>query len=474
MTSFLSRFKKEYFWVPSRERLRDASRVGLVQLAYPIILESILRATVGVVDIAFISRIGDEAVSSVSIGNQLAMFCLTLSSAMSVGTTVCVNQAIGMKSKDRIDLFASLGVSFNTLIGIVISILFLTIPRTLLSLMTMEESAVVNAVLYMRITGGLLFLVTSETVLVSLCRSMGKNKAPLIINIISNIVNIIGNYLAVYHGDWFWNLNPVAGVAIATVLSRLTALIIAAILVKKTGERLSLKHLRPFPKDSLNLILSIGIPGGLNNAAYSCSRLMTTSIITLLGLTVMAAKVYVDNIAGYIAIIGMAFGNASAIMVGYRIGAGNYEEAKEVKSIVTVIALCSNAVISLILIMFRRPLIGIFTEDQEILAMACTAFTVDFFVELGRALNNSTCGALQAAGDVTFQLVVNQASAWLVAVGGSYLFGVVLGLGLKGIWMAFACDEFVRGTIMVLRWRSGRWIRIAEAKRKVIAGRADI
>jgi len=466
--SFLSKFKKEYFWVPGSEREKDASRVGLVQLAYPIILESILRSTVGVVDIAFLSRISDAAVSSVSIANQLATFCLVFSSAMSVGSTVCINQAIGMKNRDKVNLFATLGVFFNFLVGVVISLLFLTIPRTLLSIMTMDEASVHNAVVYMRITGGLIFLVTTETILVSVCRSMGKNKAALIINIISNLVNIAGNYLAIYHSDWFWNVNPVAGVAVATVLSRLTALIIAVILVRRSGVKMSARYLRPFPKDSLKLVLSIGVPGGLNNAAYSFSRLMTTSIITLLGMTVMAAKVYVDNIAGYIAIIGMSFGNASAIMVGYRIGAGKYDEAKEVKSIVTVIALTSNALISLILIALRRPLIGIFTEDSEILTMACSAFVIDFFVELGRALNNSTCGALQAAGDVNFQLIVNQASAWLVAVGCSYLFGVVFGFGLKGVWTAFAFDEFIRGSVMVLRWRSDRWIAIAEKKKKVI------
>jgi len=469
MGSFIKPIKKEYLWVSKAERAKDASRVGLVQLAYPLILESLLRSTVGVVDVAFLSRISDEAVSAISIANQMAGLCMILTSAISVGSTVCVNQAIGMHNKEKVDLFSSLGLIFNVAVGIFISILFLTVPRTLLGLMKMDESSIRDAVMYMRIVGGIMFIPAAEGILVSVCRSMGKNKVPLVITIISNIVNIIGNYLAIYHGEWFWNVNPVAGVAVATALSRIVAFLISAVLVKRTGVRISAKCLRPFPKSSLKLILSIGIPGGLNNAAYSASRVMTTSIITLLGMSVMAAKVYVDNVAGYISIICYAFASANTIMVGYRVGAGKYEEADEVRRIVTVIALASNALVSLLVIFLRRPLIGIFTKDPEILALACSALVVDFLVEIGRALNNSLSGALQATGDVNFQLIVNQISSWTIAVGCSYLFGVVFGFGLVGIWFAFVLDEFVRGFILLFRWRSGRWRRLAEKKRKEIA-----
>ena len=88
---------KEYFWVPKEERKRDVSRVGLVQLAFPIMLENVLRVTVGVVDIAFLSRLSDAVVSGVSISNQYITFCQMIAMAMATSATVCVNQALGMK-----------------------------------------------------------------------------------------------------------------------------------------------------------------------------------------------------------------------------------------------------------------------------------------------------------------------------------------------------------------------------------------
>ena len=460
---------KEYFWVPKKERKLNVSRVGLVQLAFPIMLENVLRVTVGVVDIAFLSRLSDEVVSAVSISNQYITFCQMIAVAMATSATVCVNQALGMKNREKVNLLATIALSVNILLGLFFGALFLTIPQVFLKIMSLEETAAAAAIRYMRIAGGLMVIQCAEIVLEGLCRSLGRIRAPMIISLFSNIVNVIGNYLAVFHSDWFWNVDPVAGVAIATVLSRFVALLIALFLARRSGLRVSPKYLHPFPKASFRLVLSIAIPGGVNMVSYSLGQIVTTSIVSFIGTDIVAAKAYVSNIVQYVAIIGQSFSTASSVMVGYRLGAAEYDEAKKVCKIVMWIALLSNGIISLALVTVRYPLIRFFTQDEAIIALAAAIFFLDFPVEIGRALNHSVGGALQAAGDVIFQLCVNQGSAWVIAVGGSYLFGIVFDLGLYGVWIAFACDELFRGFTMLLRWKSERWLRGAKEKRSIIA-----
>lgn len=460
---------KEYFWVPKEEQMNDPSRVGLAQLAFPIILENVLRSTVGMVDVLFLSRVSDAVVSAVSVSNQFIMFCYIISMAMANGATVCINQAIGMKNMKKVNLLATIAVVANAVVGVLFGLVFLCTPGTLLKIMTLDAEATDAACKYLMVCGGLMVFQTVEIVVQNICRSMGKIRAPLVISFFSNIVNVVGNYLAIYHPEYFFNLEPVVGVAVATVLSRFVALVISVVIAGRCGLRCSLKYLNPFPKESFRLVLSIGIPSGINMMAYSLSQIVTSSIISMLGISMLAAKVYVSNIVQYVAIIGMSFSSASTIMVGYRIGAGEYEEANKIRSIVTAIALISNGLISLIILAARYPLLGMFTQDPEIIALASSVFFIDFFVEIGRALNNSLSGALQAAGDVKFQLIVNQASAWIVAVGGSYLLAIVLGLGLNGIWISFACDELTRGLILLYRWKSGAWMAGAEQKRSIIA-----
>ena len=458
-------------WASREQRRLDPSNVGLGQLALPILLESVLRSTVNLVDVAFMSRVSDGVVSAVSVASQYINLCLILSSAVATGTIVCINQAIGMKNKRQVDRLATIALTANLVLGAALGLMFLLLSDKLLVIMKLDAGSIDAAARYMRISGGLMVIPCVEVVMNNIVRSMGHTKAPLAINLTVNVINLIGDYLVVFHPE-LTGVDPVTGVALASVLGRVGGLIIAGAVMARTGVKISPRQLRPFPKKEFLLALSIGIPGGLNNLAYSLSQLVTTAIISLTGDTMVATKVYVNNLVHYVALVGMAFGQASTIMVGYRVGAGSYEEANRIRALVTRIALISNGVLSLLLISVRMPLMRLFTADPVILAIASNIFLIDFAVEIGRALNNTISGSLQAAGDVTFQLFVNQGSGWIVSVGGSYLFGIVLGWGLYGVWTAFALDEFTRGLILLVRWRSQRWRAGAEKRRAILAGEA--
>lgn len=458
----------QYFWVSKRDRGLDPSRVGLAQLALPILLESILRSTVNLADVAFLSRVSPNVVNAVSVSSQYIMLCQIVATAVATGTIVCINQAIGMKNINKVNKLASIAVAANAALGLLFGALFLLFSRSLLVIMKLSPDTIDAASRYMQVAGGLMVFQCVEIVLSNICRSMGHTRAPLAINITVNLLNVVGNYLAVFHPELL-HVDPVIGVALASTVSRVGGMILALIIACRAGVHISPHELKPFPLTDFKLALSIGIPGGLNNLAYCLSQLVTTSIISLTGDTVVSAKVFVSQIVHYIALVGMAFAQSSSIMVGYRVGAGKYEEADTIRRLVTRIALLSNALFSLIVIFFRVPLIGIFTSNEAILTLASHIIMIDFVVEMGRALNNTIAGALQAAGDVKYQLAVNQGSGWLVSVGGSYLLGIVLGWGLYGVWLAFALDELTRGLILLFRWRSKKWIAGAEKRRRIIA-----
>lgn len=457
-----------FLWTPKEQLKSDPRSVGLIQVAYPILLESLLRTTVSMIDVLFLSRVSDSVVSAVSVAGQYIMLCMILASSVASGTLVCINQALGMKNLRKVNQYASIAVVTNTLLGILLGVSFLCFSGFFLKIMTLDAEAMAASEVYMRIYGGMMVFQCTEIIFSGICRSMGHTKAPLLINLISNLINVGGNYVAVFHPE-ILGFSQVAGVALASVLSHFAAMLIAMFIAFKAGVRIGPRYLRPFPAADFKLALSIGIPGGLNNIAYSASQLVTTSIISLTGTAMVAAKTYVSNLVRYVALAGMSFSSASSLLVGYRIGAGKFDEANQIRSLVTKVAVGSNLLFSLILLLFRVPLLGFFTKDTAIITVAANIFLIDVAVEIGRALNNSIAGALQAAGDVKFQLVVNQASAWLISVGGSYVFGILLGWGLYGVWLSFALDEMTRGLILLYRWRSQKWVAQAELRRKVIA-----
>lgn len=463
----LSKYK-EYLWASAGKQDQDPSHVGLIQLAVPILLESILRSLVNMIDVAFLSRVSDSVVSAVSVSTQYIILCQIIANAVATGTIVCINQAIGMQNRKKVNMLATIALIANFALGLLFGLLFLFGAETLLLIMNLDAEGIRSAAVYMRICGGCMCFQSVSIVFNSLCRSMGKRKAPLTINLLSNIINVFGNYLAIFHPEVL-GLEPVAGVAVASVASIIGGMLLGAYVSWHAGIRVSLRYMRPFPRADFKLALSIGIPGGLNNISYSLSTLLTTSIISLSGTVMVATKVYVSNLVQYVALVGMSVSFASNLMIGYKIGEGDIRAANELRALVTRTAIASNVFFSLLLYLFRAPLLGFFTQSSVVLEMAKYLLLLDLFVEIGRAMNNSIAGALQAAGDVKYQLIVNQFSAWVISVGGAYLFGILFGWNLYGVWLAFALDELTRGLVLMRRWRSQKWVQPALERRKIIA-----
>lgn len=341
--------------------------IGLRHLAPAMLGEMVLRTTVSMVNVAFLSRISDSMVSAVSISTQYINILLMIATAVATGSIVCINQAIGMHNRQRVERMANVAIAANALLGLVFGLLFLLFSPLFLTIMKVSPASLHMAAVYMRIVGGAMVIQCLQLVTSNICRSMGRTKVPLLVNLCINAVNLVGCALVVF---------------------------------------------RPIP-----------VPGE--------------------------------------PVMGVAVANVASQAVGLCLA---------LRRRITKIALVSNVCFSLAVILLRRVLLGIFTTDSAILQIASTVVVIDLFVEIGRALNNTLYGALQATGDVMYQLVVNQSSNWLVSVALSYLFGIVLGYGLNGIWVAFALDEAVRGLILLRRWNSKKWMEKAEKRRLQVAG----
>ena len=457
----------------SVKKAANPDEISFKQLTPPMIMESVLRVTVGVVNAAFLSNISRSAVSAVNVSTQYINMCQIIATAIATGTIVCLNQAVGMKNQKNINKYAAVAFFSNVVMGLFFGLLFFLFSRPMLSIMTFETEELRNmAVNYMRVVGTSMVFQAAQIVMSNINRSTGHTKAPLFTNLVINAVNILGCYLVV-NGHIFKLWHPMIGVAVSNVISQIFGLAVAAFILSRSYVQLSIKNIIPFPWKDFKLALSIGIPAGMNNMAYSASQLVTTSIISQTSQLMFDAKNYISSVVGYVALVGMAFAQSATILIGYRIGAGDFDGAKALRKKVMRISAISNAFFSLILIFAYKPifnaLYGGSAGFEEILPIAGIIVIIDFVVEQGRGMNVVLGGALQATGDVTYQLIVNQASGWIIAVGGAYLFGVVLGFELYGIWFAFAIDEMTRALILVRRWNKGKWEAKARLRTKTIA-----
>jgi Na+-driven multidrug efflux pump len=178
----------------------------------------------------------------------------------------------------------------------------------------------------------------------------------------------------------------------------------------------------------------------------------------MIGTEALTAKVYTQNVMMFIMLFSVAISQGTQILIGHMIGAKNYENAYKrcIKSLRIAIVISTGAAI--IVSFFSHEILSIFTTNPDILKVGGTLIFLTILLEPGRAINLVVINSLRATGDVKFPVYMGILSMWGVSVTISYVLGIHLGLGLVGIWISFIADEWLRGIIMLFRWRSRAWI----------------
>jgi Na+-driven multidrug efflux pump len=236
------------------------------------------------------------------------------------------------------------------------------------------------------------------------------------------------------------------------------------LLFKRIDQPLPFKKFFTLPKEHVKNLLKIGIPSAGEHLSYNTSQLLITYFITMLGTQVITTKVYTQNIMMFILLFALAIGQGTQILIGYKVGANKNEEAYKLCLHSLKLSFFISLTLASLFSLFSEALFRIFTDNAEIIALGSTLIFLTILLEPGRTFNLVVINALRAAGDVRFPVYMGVASMWGISVPLAYLLGIYFGFGLVGIWIAFIVDEWFRGLIMLWRWRSRVWERMAFVK----------
>ncbi|MFB9327785.1 MATE family efflux transporter [Paenibacillus aurantiacus] len=439
-------------------------KLSLFAVTWPIFIDSVLRMLLGTVDVFMISRISDTATGAVGLANELIFFCILMFGFVGIGTSVVVAQYIGAGREQEASRISALAITINLVFGILVSIVMFWFGEPLMRLMHLSTEQIEIAGGYLKIIGGFIWIEALSYAISSVIRSHGKTKSVMYVTLGVNAIHLAGNYLLIFGSFGFpeWG---VTGAAISTVASRLVGIIVLfVILYRSIPSPIQFKDYITWNGSYVKKILSVGLPAAGEHLSYQSQYLMVISFVNLIGVTALNTHVYVMNVSNYYMALALAIGAGTEIIVGQMVGAGDMNAAyqrlmKSVKiSFVLTFVIVGAASI------FRHELMGMFTEDPNIIAAGATIFLLSIVLEPGRTFNMVIINSLRAAGDARFPVFIGVLSMWGVSVPLAYALGIHFGFGLLGIWIAFAVDEWLRGFMMLLRWRSRAWEKKALVK----------
>lgn len=435
---------------------------ALYKLIIPLIIEQFLAVFVGMADIIMISTVGEAAVSGISLVDTINILLINLFSALSAGGAVVSAHYLGKQNfKDACMSAKQLLISVTGLSCVVMAFALLFNRSLLLLIFGRVESDVMgNAIIYFYLSAISYPFLAIYNSCAALCRSMGNSKISMQTSLCMNIINITGNaiFLFVFHMG-------VAGVAIATLVSRIVAALIMIFIISDKKQLIHLDFSDGFKLQPAIIkdILRIGIPTGLENSIFQLGKILVQSLITGFGTAAIAANAVSNTVASIEVIPGSAIGLALITVVGQAYGAKRYDEVKYYTKQLLKISYISVGIVSIIIGLLTPAIVGFYSLSDAAAKIAISIL-----------LYHSVCciiiwpasfvlpNALRATDNAKFTMIISIFSMWTFRIGFSYIIGRYLGLGALGVWIAMTIDWLFRSICFIYFILTGKWLRHAE------------
>ncbi|MER2120107.1 MAG: MATE family efflux transporter [Solibacillus sp.] len=439
----------------------STKELSLFKLTWPLFLELFLFMLMGLADTFMLSAVSDDAVAGVGTANQYIQIAILLLGVIGTGASIVVSQYLGSRLIAEASQIAALSVTLNLLVGLVISGLFILFSDVLMKMMNLQGAVLEAAQSYLVIVGGFIFVQALITSMSSIIRVQGWTKQTMYVSLAMNIVHVVLNYILIF-GKFGMPELGVEGAAISSVVSRVLASVVFFWLLYQALEiRIEWADYYRLSKNYISKILKIGIPSALEQVLYQTNQIVLLYYVTFIGAEALSARQYAVNISMFTYLFAMAIGMATAILVGRYVGAGEKELAYSKVWFGVKSALIFTLSMVAIIILFREPFMRIFTDNEEIIQIGASVLLLSIFLETGRTINITIINSLRASGDAAYPVRIGFISMIVIGLSLGYLFVFVLDLGLVGVWLAIACDEWIRAVLVIFRWRSRKWERYA-------------
>lgn len=429
----------------------------LFSLAWPLFLELCLGIAIGVIGTMLAARISDPAGAAFALANQIAATLFILFRIIGAGISVVITQALGGGRRAVADATARAALGASTWLGGVTALMALVFAGPLLRLMNAPAEVLPLSLPFLMALAPAMMIDAWNASMAGVMRAHLRSRDTLMVLVAMQVAQLL---LAI----WLMPHLGLPGFALALAVSRAFGL---GLHVWLWRERLGLRPKASdwwrLPRVELAAVLHIGLPGAAENIAYRLAYMVSIAVAGHLGASALAAHSYTSQLMYFVLLPGLATGFAAEIVVGHMIGAGQLHQAHRLVRRALARGLAISVVVAGAAAAASPWLLRMFTHDEAILASAVVLMWITVVLEPGRTFNLVVINALRAAGDAKYPVMVGAGSMLVVLAGGSWLLGEVCGLGLVGLWIAYAADEWIRGLLMWRRWARLGWVPQARA-----------
>lgn len=438
---------------------------GIFALAWPSLVENLLLLAMNMASLMMVGRLGSAAMAGVGIANQVAMLLQVVFMGLSVGNTALVARSVGAGETRGAAAIARQSLLLGAAVSVSLAVLCLPTAAPILSIFGAAPEVVENGTVYLRAIVLTMPLLALSLLANGSLRGAGDTRTPMWASGAANLANIAVAYPLIF------GLGPLpelglGGAAVGLVAGRTLACIFSlyALAARRRGPLAgTLGRLADWRPDLpvLRRLVGIGGPAAAESGSIQLGMLLFSAMVIQLGTAAFAAQQVVFNAASLSMMPGLAFSVAATTLVGQHLGAGDPRGAARSGWHSTAAAAGWMSLAGLWFVLFPAPILRLYTADPEVIAAGVAGIRVVGFGQPLQAAAFVLGGALRGAGDTRTTLLVGGVSMWGVRLTLAYIFGLLLGWGVAGIWIGWCGDWCVRGVAFLWAFHRGRWQRVA-------------
>jgi len=430
--------------------------------ALPMLIGNVFQQLYNTVDGIIVGRfVGMEAQAAVGAAFPIMFLLISMIAGITMGATVLISQYYGAKDLESVKKTIDTTYVFLFVSTCLITVVGLAFTPAFLRLLQVPQEVFAGAASYLRIMFAGMLAMFGYNSISAILRGLGDSKTPMLLLIGSTILNVALDLLFIVGFDL-----GIQGAAWATVTAQGASFIFSILYLNRTHQvfRFDPKTMR-FYQPIFRRILEIGLPTGIQQMLFSIGTMTVQGFVNGFGAVAMAGYFGGSRIDAFAAMPIMSLGAAVSTFVGQNLGAGKEERVgKGIKASV-IMAFLASCLTSFALYVYRDPLIGIFTEEAQVIEVGAGYLSVlaPFYLFIG--VQFMLTGVLRGAGDTFVPMIISLITLWLIRIPIAWF--LAPRMGVEGLWWGIPVGWIVGFVMTFAYYRTGRWKRIYYEKSKI-------
>ena len=429
-------------------------------LVAPIVVQNLLSAAVGSADVVMLNYVGQSAISAVSLATNYTSILFMVFYGLGTGATMLCAQYFGKGEYEPIRVVEGLALRISLVVSLAFAAAALFLPEGMMAIFTKDRELIELGTVYLRYMSVTYLCWSILEIYLSVLRSIGQVRVSMFLNILAFVLNIILNAVFIF-GLFGAPKMGVAGVALATMLSRIVELI-GCFAVSFTQKEIKLNFLYIFRSNKLLLkdFIRLSLPAMGNDVIWGLAFSMYSVIMGHMGSDVVAANSLVTVVRNFGTTFAFGIASGGTILLGSIIGANQMEEAKACASKLIRLTVLAGAFGGLLVLAVSPFVLEFASLTETAHGHLKGMLLINSYYIMGAAVNTMLiAGIFRAGGDSRFGFICDTIDMWLYAVPLGFIAAFVLKLPVMVVYFLLCTDEFVKWPWVIGHYRSMKWLK---------------